>query len=104
MIIDPHAHISPESFIEDVRKKRFGKAVAIVKGKPWEFLITPSYRHDFASAAIGDLFRFDFTINAFFARAEASRWITKRHAFRIGTEFIAGVGIINAQAPPIPTE
>ncbi len=40
MIIDPHAHISPESFIEDVRKKRFGKAVTIEKGKPWEFLVT----------------------------------------------------------------
>ena len=35
MIIDPHAHISPESFIEDVRKKRFGRAVTIEKGKPW---------------------------------------------------------------------
>ncbi len=40
MIIDPHAHISPESFIDDVRKKRFGKAVTIKKGKPWEFLVT----------------------------------------------------------------
>ncbi len=40
MIIDPHAHISPESFIEDVRKKRFGKAVTIEKGKPWELLVT----------------------------------------------------------------
>ncbi|MBT3352631.1 MAG: amidohydrolase family protein [Nitrospinaceae bacterium] len=40
MIIDPHAHISPESFIDDVRKKRFGKSVTIRKGKPWEFLVT----------------------------------------------------------------
>jgi aminocarboxymuconate-semialdehyde decarboxylase len=40
VIIDPHAHISPESFIEDVRKKRFGNAVTIEKGKPWEFLVT----------------------------------------------------------------
>ncbi|MDP6279597.1 MAG: hypothetical protein QGI11_13985, partial [Nitrospinota bacterium] len=40
MIIDPHAHISPESFIEDVRKKRFGRAVTIEKGKPWELLVT----------------------------------------------------------------
>jgi len=40
VIIDPHAHISPESFIDDVRKKRFGKSVTIRKGKPWEFLVT----------------------------------------------------------------
>ena len=40
MIIDPHAHISPANFIDDVRKKRFGKAVTIKKGKPWEFLVT----------------------------------------------------------------
>jgi len=40
VIIDPHAHISPESFIDDVRKKRFGKAVKIIKGKPWELLVT----------------------------------------------------------------
>lgn len=40
VIIDPHAHISPANFIDDVRKKRFGKAVTIRKGKPWEFLVT----------------------------------------------------------------
>ena len=42
MIIDPHAHIAPESFIEDVRKKRFGNAVTIEKGKPWELLVVRS--------------------------------------------------------------
>ena len=42
MIIDPHAHIAPESFIEDVHKKRFGKAVTIEKGKPWELLVVRS--------------------------------------------------------------
>ena len=42
MIIDPHAHIAPESFIEDVRKKRFGKAVTIEKGRPWELLVVRS--------------------------------------------------------------
>ncbi|MEE9241299.1 MAG: amidohydrolase family protein [bacterium] len=40
MIVDPHAHIAPKSFIDDVRKRRFGSAVTIEKGKPWEFLVT----------------------------------------------------------------
>ena len=40
MIVDPHAHIAPKSFIDDVRKKRFGSAVTIEKGNPWEFLVT----------------------------------------------------------------
>ncbi len=39
MIIDPHAHIIPESFVESVRKKRFGKSVTIQKGKPWDFVV-----------------------------------------------------------------
>ena len=40
MIIDPHAHIAPESFIEDVRQGRFGDAVTIEAGDPWELLVT----------------------------------------------------------------
>lgn len=42
MVIDPHAHIAPENFIEDVRKKRFGPAVTIEKGEPWELLVVKS--------------------------------------------------------------
>jgi len=42
MIIDPHAHAAPESFVEDVRKKRFGHAVTIEKGKSWELLVVKS--------------------------------------------------------------
>ena len=42
MIIDPHAHIAPQSFIEDVRKKRFGDAVTIEKGTSWELLVVKS--------------------------------------------------------------
>ena len=42
MIIDPHAHIAPESFIEDVRQGRFGDAVTIEAGDPWELLVTKS--------------------------------------------------------------
>lgn len=42
MIIDPHTHIAPESFIENVRRKRFGEAVTIETGKPWELLVVKS--------------------------------------------------------------
>jgi len=42
MVIDPHAHVAPESFIEDVRKKRFGHAVTIEQGKSWELLVVKS--------------------------------------------------------------
>ena len=42
MIIDPHAHIAPESFIQDVRRKRFGNAVTIEKGDAWELLVVRS--------------------------------------------------------------
>ncbi len=40
MIIDPHAHIAPPSFIEDVRKGSFGDSVIIEPGEDWEFLTT----------------------------------------------------------------
>ena len=42
MIIDPHAHIAPESFIEDVRQGRYGDAVTIEADDPWEQLVTKS--------------------------------------------------------------
>lgn len=42
MIIDPHAHIAPESFIEDARRGRFGGTVTIEAGDPWEQLVTRS--------------------------------------------------------------
>ena len=42
MIIDPHAHIAPQSFIEDARRGRFGSAISIEPGEKWEFLVTRS--------------------------------------------------------------
>jgi len=39
MIIDPHAHIIPESFVEHVRKKRFGNSLTFEKGKPWNSIV-----------------------------------------------------------------
>lgn len=43
MIIDPHAHILPVSFIEDVRAGKFGPDLFIEQGKKWELLMTRNY-------------------------------------------------------------
>ena len=40
MVIDPHAHILPRNFIEDVRAGKFGPALSIEPGGKWELLIT----------------------------------------------------------------
>ena len=42
MIIDPHAHISPVSWIEEVRAGRFGPGISIEPGDKWEMLVTKS--------------------------------------------------------------
>ena len=42
MIIDPHAHISPASWIEEVRAGRFGPGISIEPGEKWEMLVTKS--------------------------------------------------------------
>lgn len=69
---------------------------------PWEFMISPSYRYDSFDFGIGDLFRFDFAWHMFSGRAEVSRRLTKRLAWRIGTETIGGTFEFDAQAPPVP--
>ena len=40
IVIDPHAHIAPLSFIEDVRRGRFGRSISIEQGKKWELLVS----------------------------------------------------------------
>jgi len=40
MIIDPHAHIAPEAFIDDVRAGRFGSDISIEPGTSWELLVS----------------------------------------------------------------
>jgi aminocarboxymuconate-semialdehyde decarboxylase len=40
MVIDPHAHIVSEPFINKVRAGKFGPSLSIEQGKPWELLIT----------------------------------------------------------------
>jgi len=40
MIIDPHAHIAPASWIKEVRAGRFGPGIHIEPGEKWEKLVT----------------------------------------------------------------
>ncbi len=40
MVIDPHAHVLPTTFIEDVRAGKFGPTLSIEQGKKWELLVT----------------------------------------------------------------
>jgi aminocarboxymuconate-semialdehyde decarboxylase len=42
MVIDAHAHIVPEAFVEDVRAGRFGDALSIEQGEKWELLVIKS--------------------------------------------------------------
>jgi hypothetical protein len=71
---------------------------------PWEFLVTPSYRYDSVSLGVSDFFRFDIRSHLFSGRAELSRRLTKRLAWRIGTETLVGHYTFDAQAPPVPGE
>ena len=36
--IDPHSHILPQAFIEDLRKGRFGRTVTIERDKGFEWM------------------------------------------------------------------
>jgi len=40
MVIDAHAHIVSETFIDDVRTGKFGPSLFIEQGKSWELLVT----------------------------------------------------------------
>ncbi|MEZ4380525.1 MAG: energy transducer TonB [Nannocystaceae bacterium] len=55
----------------------------------WDFLVTPSYRRDFASIALADAARFDLTSDAFTGRAELGRQLSKKASLRLGTEFVS---------------
>ncbi len=43
MVIDTHAHIAHQDFIEDVRAGKYGPALSIEPGKKWELLVTRSH-------------------------------------------------------------
>lgn len=66
---------------------------------PWEFLITPSYKHEFFRFFIGDFFQFDLNTDTFSARAEIARQLSKRARLRVGTEVVTSWFGIDVRAP-----
>ena len=40
LVIDPHAHIIPQSFIDEVRARKFGSSISIEQGEKWELLVS----------------------------------------------------------------
>jgi hypothetical protein len=79
----------------------FHRADLVYKNKkgPWEFLVTPSYKHDFIDFFIGDFFSLGLDIDTFSARAEIARQLSKRAKLRIGTELVAGWYHLQVEAP-----
>ncbi|MCA9635148.1 MAG: energy transducer TonB, partial [Myxococcales bacterium] len=65
----------------------------------WDFMVTPSYRRDFASIALADAARFDVTSDALTGRAELARQLAKRASLRLGTEFVGYFYSFDITAP-----
>lgn len=68
----------------------------------WDFLITPSFRHDFLTAGIGDIFRFKLTTNTFSSRVEAGYRASANLRWDLGAQLFAGTYAIDAEAPSVP--
>ena len=68
----------------------------------WDFLITPSYRYDYITAGISDIFRFNLTTHTFSSRIEAGYRVSRRIRWDIGTQLSAGTFAIDAEAPAVP--
>lgn len=66
---------------------------------PWEFLVTPAYKREFAQFNIGSFFRLDVDSDTFSARAEIARQLSKRARLRVGTELVTTWFRINVRAP-----
>ncbi|EDM81623.1 tonB family protein [Plesiocystis pacifica SIR-1] len=66
---------------------------------PWEFLITPSYKREFASSSIFGATRFDVESDTFSGRAELSRRLTKNAQLRVGAEVVSTWYAARAELP-----
>jgi TonB family protein len=66
---------------------------------PWEFLVTPSYKHEFFRFFIGEFFQFDLNTDTFSTRAEIARQLSKRARLRVGTEVVTTWFNIDVRAP-----
>ncbi|MEZ4454274.1 MAG: energy transducer TonB [Nannocystaceae bacterium] len=65
----------------------------------WDFLITPSYRRDYASFNLSDFARFGLTSDGLSGRAEVARQLSKNANLRIGTEFVGFFYTFDVTAP-----
>ncbi len=70
---------------------------------PWRFLITPSYRLEYAQFGIGSFFDLDLRTHNVSLRSEVERKLGRRSALRVGTEYIGTWFEIDVEAPPLPT-
>lgn len=66
---------------------------------PWDFLITPSFRHEFLKFGISDAFRLNLTTNNLTGRAEIGYRFTKNTALTVGLEYRSYWFDIDVTAP-----
>ncbi len=65
----------------------------------WDFLFTPSFRHDFVNFFVFDFVRGDIVANALSTRAELGRRLSRNASVRFGTEFTASWFDLSITAP-----
>ncbi|MCB9752269.1 MAG: energy transducer TonB [Myxococcales bacterium] len=65
----------------------------------WDFLVTPSFRHDFVNFFVFDVIQGDIIGNTLSTRAELGRRLSRRAAFRVGTELTASWFDLSITAP-----
>jgi len=68
----------------------------------WNFLITPSFRHDLLAGVGGTLFSFRVTQDTLSFRGEIGYQMSERAALRVGTEVVTGAYTLEARAPGFP--
>ena len=68
---------------------------------PWKFLFTPSYRYEQFNLGILSILNFDLQSHNVSMRSEVERRFSKRHSWRIGTEYTATWFIVDVEAPPL---
>ncbi len=65
----------------------------------WDFLFTPSFRHDFVNFFVFDFVQGDIIANTLSTRAELGRRLSRNASVRFGTEFTASWFDLSITAP-----
>ncbi len=68
---------------------------------PWRFLVTPSYRYEEFSLSLLGFLNFDLASHNVSLRSEVERKFSKRHSWRIGTEYVSTWFLVDVEAPPL---